>query len=49
MFEPHFPGGFGDTVEEACAEGSFEGGFIEPFGFLPELYALDHFSHRAVL
>ena len=49
VFEPHFPGGFRDIFEEACAEWAFEGGFIESFGFLPEFYALDHFSHGEVL
>jgi len=31
VFEPHSPGGFGHVVEDACAEGAFERGFIESF------------------
>lgn len=49
VLEPHFPGGFRHIVEEPSAEGAFEGGFVETFGFLTEFDALDHFSHGEVL
>ncbi len=49
VFEPHFPGGLRDGIEESCAERAFEGGFVKTFCFLTEFDALDHFSHGEVL